>query len=106
MIEAIDTSSDDVIRYADLLFHELTQVPFLSKFVVFSRRRSPTSAQLRLFCVTDDKLEEKSLERYHQFSEIARSATTEVIKTTHLCRLVAAIHCTNKDVIFEKAGLV
>jgi ankyrin len=55
-----------------VLFRELMNVPFLTKFVLFSRRYSPTSAQLRFFCVTDDKVE-KSLEKHEHFSEVARS---------------------------------
>ena len=79
LVDAANVSSDDVIHYADLLFQELIHVPFLTKFVLFSRRHSTTKAQLRLFSVTDDKVE-KSLEKYDRFAEVARSGFTEVIR--------------------------
>jgi len=78
-MEAANISSDDVIHNANMLFQELVHVPFLTKFVLFSRRQSTTKAQLRLFSVTDDKVE-KSLEKYDRFTEVARSGYTEVIR--------------------------
>jgi ankyrin len=77
LIDCANVSSDDVTRFADVLFHALIQVPFVTKFVLFSRRYSPTKAQLRLFCVTNDKVE-KSLEKHESFSEVARSDNIEV----------------------------
>ena len=49
----------------------------MSKFVVFAKRRSPKKGQLRVFCVTDDKLE-KTLESQEHFMEVARSHDVEV----------------------------
>jgi hypothetical protein len=62
---------------ASELYQELVAVPFLSKFVVFAKRDDPANAKLRLFCMTDDKMD-KTLEGQEQFAEIARSRDIEV----------------------------
>ena len=59
------------------LYTELVAVPFMSKFIVFARRDDPSSARLRLFCMTDDHLE-MTLEGQEHFTEIARSRDIEV----------------------------
>jgi len=38
------------------LYTELVAVPFMSKFIVFARRDDPSSARLRLFCMTKNGL--------------------------------------------------
>ena len=42
------------------LYREVIAVPFLSKFVVFAKRHEQMEAQLRVFCMTDDKMEENT----------------------------------------------
>ena len=62
---------------ADQIFAKLMQIPFLSKFVVFARRTSPTEARVRLLCLTDDKVE-KTLEKYEKYKDVAQSASVQV----------------------------
>jgi len=59
------------------LYSELVAVPFMSKFVVFAKRDDVSSAKLRLFCMTDDRIE-KTLEGQEHFIEVARSRDIEV----------------------------
>lgn len=59
------------------LYSQLVAVPFMSKFVVFAKRDDASSAKLRLFCMTDDRIE-KTLEGQEQFREVARSRDIEV----------------------------
>lgn len=71
------TNVKDSTRMATSLYDELIAVPFMSKFVLFAKRRSLTEARLRVFCMTDDKVE-KTLEGQERFVEIARSRDVEV----------------------------
>jgi len=70
---------------ASELYQELVAVPFLSKFVVFAKRDDQANTQLRLFCMTDDKMD-KTLEGQEHFTEIARSRDIEVFNV--LCPTV------------------
>jgi len=63
---------------ATTLYDEVISVPFMSKFVLFAKRRSLTEARLRVFCMTDDKME-KTLEGQERFVEVARSRDVEVL---------------------------
>jgi len=65
-------------RMATSLYDEVISVPFMSKFVLFAKRRSITEARLRVFCMTDDKVE-KTLEGQEHFVEVARSRDVEVL---------------------------
>ena len=69
---------DNVTSDARLLFRKLTAVPYSVKVVVFAQV-SPdgTEAHLRIFCVTDDKID-KTLEKQTGFVEVARSREVEV----------------------------
>lgn len=49
----------------------------MAKFVVFAKRHDPLEAQLRVFCMTDDK-EDKTLESQEHFTEVAKSRDVEV----------------------------
>lgn len=51
------------------LYRETISVPFMAKFVVFSKRHDAYEARLRVFCMTDDKMD-KTLETQEQFNEI------------------------------------
>jgi len=66
---------------ATKLYAEAIVVPFMANFVVFAKRRADNEAQLRVFCMTDDKMD-KTLESQERFREIARSRDVEV----HYCR--------------------
>jgi len=63
---------------ATKLYAEAIVVPFMVNFVVFAKRRGENEAQLRVFCMTDDKMD-KTLECQERFREIARSRDVEVL---------------------------
>ncbi|KAI1291714.1 Ankyrin-2 [Halotydeus destructor] len=69
----------EATKFATELYKEAIHVPFMSKFVVFGKRHEPMEAQLRVFCMTDDK-EEKTLESQEHFSEVAKSRDVEVLE--------------------------
>ena len=71
-------------KMATDLYREAILVPFMSKFVVFAKRQEPTEARLRVFCMTDDKVD-KTLESQEHFSEIARSRDVEVTTVLLFC---------------------
>lgn len=62
---------------ANTLYREACVVPFMSRFVVFGKRHEHREARLRVFCMTDDKID-KTLESQQYFSEVARSKDIEV----------------------------
>ncbi|CAG7718331.1 unnamed protein product [Allacma fusca] len=72
-------ASHDVTRMATDLYREAIHVPFMAKFVIFSKRIEPTEARLRVFCMTDDR-EEKTLEGQENFTEVAKSRDVEVLE--------------------------
>ena len=43
------------------LYREAITVPFMAKFVVFAKRQAELESRLRVFCMTDDKMD-KTLE--------------------------------------------
>ena len=67
----------EATRMATELYREVIAVPFMSKFVVFAKRHDPMEARLRVFCMTDDKMD-KTLETQEHFTEVARSRDVEV----------------------------
>lgn len=71
---------NNATKYATELYQESTHVPFMAKFVVFAKRNELNEAQLRVFCMTDDK-EEKTLENQENFTEIAKSRDVEVLES-------------------------
>jgi len=70
-------NTSEAVRIAPDLYSELVAVPLMSKFVVFAKRDDASSAKLRLFCMTDDRIE-KTLEGQEHFTEVARSRDIEV----------------------------
>lgn len=68
---------DQASNFARELYQELKAVPFMSKFVVFAKTHDPIEARVRVFCVTDDKID-KPLEQKEEFKEVARSKDVEV----------------------------
>jgi len=62
---------------ANTLYKEICNVPFVSRFVVFAKRHEQKEARLRVFCMTDDKID-KTLETQQYFTEVARSRDIEV----------------------------
>ena len=71
---------NEATKFATELYQEAIHVPFMSKFVVFAKRYDPLEAQLRVFCMTDDK-EEKTLENQEHFTEVAKSRDVEVLES-------------------------
>jgi len=80
----------NVVPIATQLYDEAIVVPFMANFVVFAKRRSNTEAQLRMFCMTDDKMD-KTLESQESFIEIARSRDVEVGATLLPCIQIVAV---------------
>ncbi|CAG9796167.1 unnamed protein product [Diatraea saccharalis] len=68
---------EDATKMATELYREAIHVPFMAKFVVYAKRTDECQAQLRMFCVTDDK-EDKALERIERFIQVAKSRDVEV----------------------------
>ena len=68
---------NEATKFATELYREAIHVPFMAKFVVFAKRHDPLEAQLRVFCMTDDK-EDKTLESQEHFTEVAKSRDVEV----------------------------
>jgi ankyrin len=69
----------EATKYATDIYLESVQVPFMAKFVIFCKRHETNEAQLRVFCMTDDK-EDKTLETQERFEEIAKSRDVEVLE--------------------------
>ncbi|XP_063542799.1 ankyrin-2-like isoform X7 [Cydia strobilella] len=68
---------EDATKMATELYREAIHVPFMARFVVYAKRTDDCQAQLRMFCVTDDK-EDKALERIERFIQVAKSRDVEV----------------------------
>jgi ankyrin len=49
----------------------------MARFVVFAKRTGEEEGKLRMFCMTDDKID-KTLEKQEHFVEVARSRDVEV----------------------------
>ncbi|CAB4060411.1 ANK [Lepeophtheirus salmonis] len=69
----------EVIKMATELYREAIHVPFMAKFLVYSKRQDPNESSLRVFCITDDK-EDKTLESQEHFIEVAKSRDVEVLE--------------------------
>ena len=62
---------------ATAIYKESIVVPYMAKFVVFAKRHAVEEGKLRMFCMTDDKVD-KTLEKQEKFVEVARSRDIEV----------------------------
>lgn len=67
----------ETVALATPVYKELICVPYLAKFVVFAKPIDLAVAELRCFCMTDDKVD-KTLEQQENFEEVARSKDIEV----------------------------
>lgn len=65
------------VSFANLLYKELSAVPYMAKFVVFAKMNELREGRLRCYCMTDDKMD-KTLEQHENFTEVARSRDIEV----------------------------
>lgn len=68
----------EAVTFANLLYRELSAVPYMAKFVVFAKMNEAREGRLRCYCMTDDKMD-KTLEQHENFTEVARSRDIEVI---------------------------
>lgn len=66
-------------KFASEIYRHLIAVPFMAKFVIFAKRRDINEANIRVFCMTDDK-EERTLEVQEHYSQVAQSRDVEVIE--------------------------
>ena len=82
---------------AETLYPLLSSLPFLVKFLIFGRVLNTSTAELRVFCVSDDKTE-KSLEKSQGFVEIARSRDIEVYGEQELL-----VQCAEASLLGNKA---
>ncbi|XP_033946880.1 ankyrin-1a isoform X3 [Pseudochaenichthys georgianus] len=69
----------EAISFANLLYRELSAVPYMAKFVVFAKMNELREGRLRCYCMTDDKMD-KTLEQHENFTEVARSRDIEVME--------------------------
>uniref|UniRef100_H3DEI8 Ankyrin-1 n=1 Tax=Tetraodon nigroviridis TaxID=99883 RepID=H3DEI8_TETNG len=69
----------EAVTFANLLYRELSAVPYMAKFVVFAKMNEMREGRLRCYCMTDDKMD-KTLEQHENFSEVARSRDIEVME--------------------------
>ncbi|TNN08392.1 Ankyrin-2 isoform 1 [Schistosoma japonicum] len=70
----------EAAELASMLYAEATLVPYMGKFVVFTKRLDTDEALVRCFCVTDDKVD-KTLECQEGFELCAASPEVEVIES-------------------------
>uniref|UniRef100_A0A4W4F8A4 ZU5 domain-containing protein n=1 Tax=Electrophorus electricus TaxID=8005 RepID=A0A4W4F8A4_ELEEL len=69
----------EAVSFANLLYRELSAVPYMAKFVVFAKMNEAREGRLRCYCMTDDKMD-KTLEQHENFTEVARSRDIEVLE--------------------------
>lgn len=77
----------EAVSFANLLYRELSAVPYMAKFVVFAKMNELREGRLRCYCMTDDKMD-KTLEQHENFTEVARSRDIEVSSETFLHRTI------------------
>ncbi|XP_072290299.1 ankyrin-1a isoform X5 [Eucyclogobius newberryi] len=69
----------EAVSFANVLYKELSAVPYMAKFVVFAKMNEVREGRLRCYCMTDDKMD-KTLEQHENFTEVARSRDIEVME--------------------------
>ncbi|XP_058632084.1 ankyrin-1a isoform X6 [Onychostoma macrolepis] len=88
----------EVVSFANLLYRELSAVPYMAKFVVFAKMNEAREGRLRCYCMTDDKMD-KTLEQHENFTEVARSRDIEVMEGMPLY-----LECSGNLVPIRKAA--
>jgi len=89
-------------KLAGQLYGEVITVPYMAKFLVFAKRQDEKHGLLRVFVVTDDKLD-KTLESHQRFLEVARSDDVEVSRGVVLSTFVYLY--TSSSLFSQFAGL-
>lgn len=74
------------VKAAGEVFQDAVKAPFLAKFFVLAKRHSPSEAQVRVLCLTDDDIN-ATIERQEQFDIIGSTKDVEV------CSIVATCSC-------------
>ncbi|XP_041089465.1 ankyrin-1-like isoform X1 [Polyodon spathula] len=87
----------EAVSFANLLYRELSAVPYMAKFVVFAKMNEAREGRLRCYCMTDDKVD-KTLEQHENFIEVARSRDIEVLEGMPL-----HLECTGNLIPVRKA---
>ncbi|XP_024908481.1 ankyrin-1-like [Cynoglossus semilaevis] len=87
----------EAVSFANLLYRELSVVPYMAKFVVFAKMNEIHEGRLRCYCMTDDKMD-KTLEQHENFTEVARSRDIEVMEGMSL-----HLECSGNLVPMRKA---
>ncbi|KAI7812911.1 putative ankyrin 1 [Triplophysa rosa] len=88
----------EAVSFANLLYRELSAVPYMAKFVVFAKMNESRDGRLRCYCMTDDKMD-KTLEQHENFTEVARSRDIEVMEGMPLY-----LECSGNLVPIRKAA--
>ncbi|CAD5124319.1 DgyrCDS12608 [Dimorphilus gyrociliatus] len=70
---------DAVLGKASELYKQTLSVPYMANFVIFAKPMEDNVGRVRVFCVTDDKME-KTLETQENFKEVAKSRDVEVVE--------------------------
>lgn len=70
---------DAVLGRASELYKQTLSVPYMANFVIFAKPLEDNIGRVRVFCVTDDKIE-KTLETQENFKEVAKSRDVEVVE--------------------------
>jgi len=80
-----DNVPERIPSKAESIYQRVCFLPYEVKFVVYAAVLTSNSAELRVFCMTDDKLE-KALEQIEGFVLVGRSGNVEVYdgQTIHL----------------------
>ncbi|XP_023247332.1 ankyrin-2-like isoform X2 [Copidosoma floridanum] len=69
----------EVPKMATDLYRESLFVPFVTNFVIYSKRMEEVEAILRILCMTDSKEGIHTLEKQEEFSEIVKSRDVETL---------------------------
>ncbi|XP_043471974.1 ankyrin-2-like isoform X2 [Leptopilina heterotoma] len=77
-------SASDVPRMATELYKESLFVPFITNFVIYSKRFDLIEATLRILCMTDGKDGMHSLEKQEDFLELVKSRDVEALDGKNL----------------------
>lgn len=87
----------EATQMATELYREAIVVPYMARFVVFAKRTAEQEGKLRMFCMTDDRID-KTLEKQEHFVEVARSRDVEV---NNICQYRTNLKNFNQSKLFK-----
>lgn len=70
-------------KAAKELYKQAIIVPYMAKYVVYAKRHEDREGEVRVYCMTDDKLD-RTLESQERFTEVGRSQEFEVLEGKRL----------------------